>query len=140
MPRFPERASALERRIDPEAVDAHASVRVRPDSSAQLATSEQQPAPLPVHAPAELDLGGLIDVSEPVYAPAAHGDAGLAGLDLLGELSGTAPAPVPDPLAALDDFSSAFGSATAAVVQVQPTQDVQQLLRKLYTSDGGAFL
>ena len=141
MPRFPERASALERRVDPDAAgEAHSSGRARAEVGGVA-----QPDPISAgstHTPAEQHVGGLIDVSSPAAAVAPHAHAD-ASLDLLGELVQAA-APAPDPLAGLEDFSSGLGGGGPATstphAPVQPTQDTQLLFRKLCASDSGAWL
>jgi hypothetical protein len=144
MPRFPERASALERRVDPETAESQASVRPRAEvpnhhepasaDSAAAAAAAAPPAP-------DLYLGGLIDISEPaavVSAGATPLDAGLGALDLLSQLDTQAVVPAMDnPLAGLEDFSSGVGRALVTVLPVQPTQDINRLFRKLLTCDSG---
>jgi hypothetical protein len=134
MPKFPERASALERRVEPDAADAPG--RARADAA------QQEPASIvTVHAPAppaEPSFGGLIDIGEPASAaPAAHAST-LNALDLLSQLEVQAPAPASvDQLAGLEQFGSAQAAPTAFAVQ--PVQDTAALLRKLYFADSGAL-
>jgi hypothetical protein len=139
MPRFPERASALERRVDPDAAESHSSVRPR----AELAPQQTEAASFePVQAPSHVvhSEGGLIDV-EPAVVEVAQSTAatratGFDALDLLNELAGQASTPPDNTLAGLEDFSS--GRPVVSVVPVVPTQDTQQLFRKLCASDSGA--
>jgi hypothetical protein len=139
MPRFPERASALERRIDPDAAESHSSVRPRTELAAQQ-TEAALPEPVPAPAHFAHSEGGLIDVEpaavEVAQSAAATRPTGFDALDLLNELAVQAAPPPDNTLAGLEDFSS--GRPVASVVPVVPTQDTQQLFRKLCAADSGA--
>ena len=137
MPKFPERASALERRVEPDASEAVAS-RARVDATSASAPQPELSSSLAVHAPAEHNFGGLIDITEPAVAASgpSHG-SGHNALDLLSQLDVQAPAPAAfDPLAGLEQFGSAAPQSSFAV---QPVQDTSALLRKLYFADSGVL-
>ena len=140
MPKFPERASALERRIEPDASEVLAS-RARQDAAIASTPQPELSSSVAVHAPAEHNFGGLIDIMEPAPASMAPGPAHGSGnnaLDLLSQLDVQAPTPAAvDPLAGLEQFGSAAPSQSSFAVQ--PVLDTSALLRKLYFTDSGVL-
>ena len=139
MPKFPERMSALERRVEPDSSEPVAS-RARVDAAGAAAPQPELSSSVTVHAPAEHNFG-LIDISEPAalaVAPGpAHGSAHNA-LDLLSQLDVQEPATAAaDPLAGLEQFGSSAPPQSS--FSVQPVQDTGALLRKLYFADSGVL-
>lgn len=147
MPRFPERASALERRIEPDTSEPQPSVRARVEHATQPTSASSAPIVSQGEAGSRMGGGGLIDVDEPSVFGAGGGAAAAARsaagpVDILSQLeqlgSNEQPAAPPsDPLAALEAFSGGSRAAPEQV-SVQPTQDTAKLLRKLLLADSGA--
>ena len=139
MPKFPERASALERRVEPDSSEPVAT-RARVDATGAAAPQPELFSSVAVHAPAEHNFGGLIDVSEPAVAAAApptH-SSGHNALDLLSQLDVQVPASAAlDPLAGLEQFGSSAPPQSSFAVQ--PVQETSALLRKLYFTDSGVL-
>ncbi len=140
MPKFPERVSALERRVAGGEQDA-------PESAAPSRAMPEMPAPPPPPImPATPQ--GLIDLGMESVSVAAAPAAGLAAvnaLDLLSQLeepSARAPPPS-DPLAGLDAFVGSEQLASRvtqpAAAPVLPLQDPHTWLHKLTTSDSGVL-
>jgi AP-2 complex subunit alpha len=132
MPKFPERASALERRV------AGGDQEV-PESQQDLS----RPSMPEVLAPQPAALQSLVDLGE-VYASTAPAPrpAPMNALDLLSQLEEPRAQPAADLLGGLDDFlggGKVVPAAPATATPVLPLQDPQAWLNKLVTADSGVL-